>query len=193
MSMEKLGAARLYEEMGAGRSVMPLFRDLLNDYGTPRIDILTGALSAGLGLIHSLQKRGVKLTVSYHQAATAAPVGNGGIMYRAAKNKKPWEKSVVVQKRDFGAAGSIAVQMTRSVQTDLMSFVEQVRTLGATLDATRSMFVWNEKREDTPLPNEGLPLKVEVVAMPKRETTTTIMRDSLGNITSSAASERDAA
>lgn len=40
---------------------------------------------------------------------------------------------------------------------------------------------------------EGKPIAVEVVAMPARETTTTITRDTLGNIRESSSIERDAA
>ena len=80
MSLEKLGEQRLHEEMRAGRSVIPLFRDLLNDYGTARIEILVGAISAGLGLIGSLQARGVKLTMNS---------ANGGQHKAAAPKRAP--------------------------------------------------------------------------------------------------------
>lgn len=168
MSLEILGKQRLYEEMKAGRSVMPLFRNLLNDYGTARIEVLTGAISAGLGLIASLQDRGVKLMIH-------SPSGGN--------------KSSGSSKRELGAPGQLALEMTRAASSDLMLFVDQVKLVGSTLDATRNMFVWDQNR--TAESKDNAPLKVEVVAMPTRETTTAIARDGSGNIKSSVAIERD--
>lgn len=186
-NLEQLGTVRLYEEMSAGRSVLPLFRALLAEYGTPRIAILTGAVSGGIGLVAALQRRGVKMTVSYpaDSRADTAPV-----MYRG-KQKKPWEKAAP-QTRALNTAGEIAVQMTRSLQTDLMAFCDELKVLAATLDTTRGMFDWKGRATD-PEPKERAPIKVEVVAMPTRQRTTTITRNSVGDIESSSATECDVA
>ena len=61
--LESLGANCLHDEIKAGRSVLPLLRDFMRDYGSANVGMLSGALSGSLALICSAEAAGVTFEI----------------------------------------------------------------------------------------------------------------------------------
>jgi hypothetical protein len=159
MSLEKLGAERLREELKAGRPTLPVLRDLLKDYGTSNIAVFSGALSEAITLIGDAQAKGLKLSI-------------GG--------------------RPIGGAAAICVELNRSMQQkDFMLLCEQVKIVAGGVDAIRGRINWS--RTANTAENATAPVRVEVVSLPTRKTTSEVYRDLAGNIVASTQVERDAA
>ena len=154
--LESLGANRLHDEIKAGRSVLPLLRDFMRDYGSANVGMLSGALSGSLALIRSAEAAGVTFEI---------------------------------EGRSIGPASGLAVQLTRAfAERDLMGICELTKIVAGSIDGLRSSGAINF---DPPKEPEAGPLRVEVVSLPARETSTAVERDEKGNIASSTQIERD--
>lgn len=60
MNLDQIGTNRLFDELKAGNPSLPLFRDLLKDYGTANMNFFAGAISGALSLLRKGEASGMQ-------------------------------------------------------------------------------------------------------------------------------------
>lgn len=94
--------------------------------------------------------------------------------------------------QSMAASSALAVEFTRTfAERDLMKVCELTKIVAGSIDGLRAKGVISFDPPADKEEKEAGPLRVEIVSMPARETTTAIKRDGTGAITESTQLEKD--
>jgi hypothetical protein len=161
-SLQDVGAQRIVDELRAGRSVLPVLRDLFRNPGgsTPDSAMFAGAISECLGLVRQAQAGGVKFSFGGRRD---------------------------IQDRITPGASAMAVRLNRAMGArDLLGMSQEILALAAVVDSIRPSVRFNSPSSAGSfgkVASTSEPIPVQVISMPPRKTDTKFLHDDMGNVT----------